>query len=209
MNLNKTEALEIITAANPQFIANVDDAVLDVTKNSLLSASLVLINSHKPLNKRGSLILKGKETRYSAPGDAHEIIGSDYGIAHLSNFMPSDRSYPKGIPSLYIACDDQGKHIRLSNEVPTNTQGFVGTLLGYDYKALYKIDGDSIADSNVPHTLQTVLEAASHVEVARRQITAGMFKTVGDGHKNKSVTTPQDAYDKLLDSFKNLTTGMG
>lgn len=204
MILNKTEALEIITGANPQFFASVDDTILTVTKNSLLNAALVLINQHKPLVKRGALTLQGGETEYPAPGDAFEIIGSDYGIEHLKNFQPYHPSYPKGIPSLILEQTDSGTRIRLSNRVPGATQSFVGTLLGYDYKALYKIDNDNIDGSNVPHTMQTVLEAASHVDIARRQILIAMGKSVGDGHRNKALISANDAYNQLLAAFINL-----
>jgi hypothetical protein len=205
VNLNKTEALEIITAANPHFFASVDDTVLNVTKNSVLAGALVLINTHKPLIKRGALTLKGGETRYAAPGDAIKIIGSDYGIHHLKHFQPGHASYPRGIPSAYLDHDDQGPHIRLSNAVPGSTQRFVGTLLGYDYQARYKIDSDDLNASNVPHTLQPVIEAASQVETARRHILAAQYKTVGDGHKNKGVISPEIAHGSLLKAFQELT----
>ena len=203
MNLNKTEALEIITAANPQFFASVDDPVLEITTHSLLSAALALINAHKPLIKRGGLILQGGETEYAAPGDIFEIIGSDYGIEHLKNFTPLSPNYQKGIPSLNLDNGQNGLIIRLSNPVPGTTQQFVGTMVGYDYKANYKIDGDNTGDSNVPHTLQIIIEAASQVEVLRRRIMSQAFKTVGDGHKNKSAISPELAYDKSLKAFKN------
>lgn len=209
MNLTKAEALEIITAANPQYLASVDDSVLTVTTNSLLTAALALINQHKPLNKRGALTLQGGETEYPAPGDAVEIIGSDYGIEFLRNFTPMHPSYPKGIPSLYLIQGEAGAIIKLTNRVPGETQRFVGTLMGYDYKALYKIDDETPLGSNVPHTMQPVLEAASQVEAARRHINVAMHQKVGDGHRNKSVLNAQEAYNSLLAAFKQTTTGLG
>lgn len=204
MNLNKTESTEIIFAANQHYFASVADNILDVTKNSLLMGALTLINQYGPLIKRGALVLQGGETRYPAPRDASEIIGSDYGMEHLKNFQPCDRSYPRGIPSLSLASDDNGQFIRLSNSVPGSTQQFVGTLLGYDYKARWIIDNDDVSGSNFPHTLQLALEAASQCEVMRREISTQAFKTVGDGHKNKAVISADNSYDKLLKALIEL-----